>query len=132
MGPKCKIFHAKDLIMRIEAVPLTEDLVYDTYPQVVAKLQEFLTQDGVTKEMMCKVLGISYPTLMKFLTGEYMKHIGDKTYKLAYFFFEKLRNLEKKDKSDHRMKNENENPTGCHYNDAENLIMRIEDGEAQN
>ena len=47
----------KDLIMRIEAVPLTEDLVFDTYPQVVAKLKEFLARDGVTQEMMYNVLG---------------------------------------------------------------------------
>lgn len=59
---------AEDLIICIEAVPLTEDLVYDTYPQVVAKLQEFLTRDVVTNKMMCKVLGgISLETLAKFL-----------------------------------------------------------------
>ena len=41
---------AKDLIMRIEAIPLTEDLVFDTYPQVVAKLKEFLARrHGVTQ-----------------------------------------------------------------------------------
>ena len=36
---------AKDLIMRIEDVVLTEDLVYDTYPQIVAKLKEFFERD---------------------------------------------------------------------------------------
>ncbi len=49
---------AKDLIMRIEDVVLTEDLVYDTYPQIVAKLKEFIARDGVTQEMMSKVLGL--------------------------------------------------------------------------
>ena len=45
--------------MRIEDVVLTEDLVYDTYPQIVAKLKEFRERDGVTQEMMSKVLEIS-------------------------------------------------------------------------
>jgi len=94
---------------------LTEDLVYDTYPQVVAKLKEFLTQDGVTNKMMCKVLGgISHPTLTKFLSETYLQNVGDKMYKAAYSFFEKLRILEKMDKSEHRLKNEMENSTGCH------------------
>ena len=107
-------------MIRIEAVVLTEDFVYDTYPQVVAKLKEFLTRDGVTNKMMCKVLGgISPPTLTKFLSGEYTQRLGNETYKAAYeavcVFFEKLRILEKEDKSEERLKNEMENSTGCHY-----------------
>ena len=42
-----------------------------------------------------------------------MKSLGDKAYKLAYLFFEKLRILEEKDKSDRRLE-KTENPTGCH------------------
>jgi len=103
---------AGDLIMRIEAVVLTEDLVYDTYPQVLAKLKEFLTRDGVTNKMMCKV---SHPALTKFLSETYLQYVGDEMYKAAYVFFEKLRILEKQDKSEHRLKNEMENSTGCHY-----------------
>jgi len=41
--------------------------------------------------------GISTPTLTKFLSGEYMRNLGDETYKAAYVFFEKLRILEKMD-----------------------------------
>ena len=76
---------------------------------------EFLERDGVTREMMSKVLGISSASLLKFLSEEYMKSIGDKTNKLVYLFLEKLRILEEKDKSEHRLKNEKENPTGYHY-----------------
>ena len=96
---------ARELIECIEAVEneSTDDFVYDTYPQVLAKLKEFLTRDGVTNKMMCKVLGgISPPTLTKFLSGEYMRNLGDETYKAAYVFFEKLRILEKEDKSEER------------------------------
>jgi len=58
-------------------------------------LKEFLTRDGVTNKMMCKVLvGISPPTLTKFLSGEYMRNLGNET---AYVFFEKLRILEEMD-----------------------------------
>ena len=69
---------------------------------------------------MSNILGISSKTLRIFLSGEYMIRLGNTTYKLVYLFLEKLRILEKMDKSDHRLKNENENenPTGCHYNDA--------------
>jgi hypothetical protein len=94
---------------------LTEDLVYDTYPQIVAKVKEFLARDGVTHGMMSNILGLSSPSLRTFLSGEYMKTLGDKTYKLAYFFLEKLRILEEKGKSEHRLKNQKENLSGCHY-----------------
>jgi hypothetical protein len=49
-----------------------------------------------------------------------MKSLGDKVYKLAYLFFEKLRILEEKDKSDRRLE-KTENPTGCHYNNMLSL-----------
>ncbi len=65
---------------------------------------------------MINVLGISSASLL--IKGEYMKTLGDKTYKLAYFFLEKLRILEEKGKSEHRLKNQKENPSGCNYNDA--------------
>ena len=37
-----------------------------------------------------------------------MIRLGNTTYKLVYLFLEKLRILEKMDKSDHRLKNEND------------------------
>ena len=57
---------------------------------------------------MSNVLGISSKTLRIFLSGEYMIRLGNTTYKLVYLFLEKLRILEKMDKSDHRLKNEND------------------------
>ena len=66
-------------------------------------MKEFLTRDGVIQEMMCKVLGgISPKTLTKFLSETYLQNVGDKMYKAAYLFFEKLRILEKEDKSEER------------------------------
>ena len=41
-----------------------------------------------------------------------MQNLGNKTYKAAYLFFEKLRILEDTDKSEDRVKNETENPSG--------------------
>ena len=95
-------FHqcAEDLIERIEAVEnvSTDDFVYDTYPQVVAKLKDFLARDGVTQAMMRKVLGgIYHVALTLFLSGENVNKCG-KTYKAAYLFFEKFRILEDKSK----------------------------------
>jgi hypothetical protein len=57
---------------------------------------------------MSNILGISSKTLRIFLSGEYMIRLGNTTYKLVYLFLEKLRILEKMDKSDHRLKNEND------------------------
>ena len=57
---------------------------------------------------MSNILGISSKTLRIFLSGEYMIRLGNTTYKLVYLFLEKLRILEKTDKSDHRLKNEND------------------------
>ena len=63
------------------------DVVYNTYPQVVVKLN-FLARDGVTKTMMCKVLGeISSKTLKLFLSENKIQRLGNKTYKRAYVFF---------------------------------------------
>ena len=36
------------------------------------------------------------------------------------------RNLEEIDQSQHRLKNEKENPSGCNYAGAEDLMKRIE------
>jgi len=98
---------ARELIERIEAVEnvSTEDFVYDTYPQVVVKVKDFLARDGVNQAMMCKVLGICNKTLVVFLSEEKVNKCG-KTYKAAYLFFEKFRIMEGKDKSEDRVKNE--------------------------
>ena len=79
------------------------------------KLEKFLTRDGVTNKMMCKVLGgMLSKTLKLFLSENTVQTVGDKTYKAAYVFFEKLRILEKEDKSEERLKNEKD-PSGCHF-----------------
>ena len=41
----CHYYGGKDLIKRIEDVILTVDVVFDTYPQVVAKLKEYTVND---------------------------------------------------------------------------------------
>jgi len=62
---------------------------------------------------MRKVLGgINHVALTLFLSGENMNKCG-KTYKAAaYLFFEKFKILEDTDKSENRVKNETENPSG--------------------
>jgi len=85
-------FHqcAEDFIELIEAVENVSTVVYDTYPQVVVKLNHFLARDGVTKTRMCKVLGGIYQEKLDlFLSGEYV-YKGNEMYKAAYLFFEKL------------------------------------------
>ena len=95
---------ARELIECIEAVEneSTDDFVYDTYPQVIVKLKDFLARDGVTKTMMCEVLGICTKTLTFFLSGENV-YKGNEMYKAASLFFEKFRILEENDKSKDRV-----------------------------
>ena len=82
---------ARELIECIKAVEVsTDDFVYDTYPQVVVKLNHFLAQYGVTQAMMCEVLGgIYHVALTLFLSGDNVNKRG-KTYKAAYLFLRSL------------------------------------------
>lgn len=105
---------ALQLIQRINAVEgVPEDLVYDTCPQVVAKIKEFLQRDGMTKANLLAALGdINGNSMNKFLSGKKQDQCGNVTYRAAYVFFEKLRILEGKKKSAARLKNESEHPSG--------------------
>ena len=105
---------ALQLIDRINAVGgVPENIVYDTCPQVVAKIKEFLQRDGMTKANLLAALGdLNSNSLNKFLSGKKQDQCGNITYKAAYVFFEKLRILEGKKKSAARIKNEAEHPNG--------------------
>ena len=106
---------AENIIERIKAVDnvSTEDKVYDTCPQVVANIKGFLAREGVTKAMVLEALGgINSNSLNRFLSGKKQDQCGNVTYEGAYIFFEKLRILEGKTKSQARLKNERENPGG--------------------
>ena len=81
---------ARELIECIEAVENISTVVYDTYPQVVVKMVDFLARDGVTKTMMCEVLGGIYQRKLSwFLSGANVNKCG-KTYKAAYLFLRSL------------------------------------------
>lgn len=105
---------AMQLIDRINAVGgVPENIVYDTCPQVVAKIKEFLQRDGMTKANLLAALGdLNSNSLNRFLSGKKQDQCGNITYKAAYVFFEKLRILEGKKKSAARIKNEAEHPNG--------------------
>jgi hypothetical protein len=105
---------AEELIQRINAVVmLNTNAVYDTCPEVVAKIKAFLLRDGVTKAMLCTALGnINNNSMGRFLSGKKQDQCGNITYQSAYIFFEKLRILEGKAKSKARLKNEVANPNG--------------------
>lgn len=106
---------AENLIERVEAVESvsTEDKVYDTCPQVVANIKAFLARGGMNKAMVLAALGgLNSNSLNRFLSGKKQDQCGNVTYKGAYIFFEKLRILEGKTKSQARLKNESANPGG--------------------
>jgi hypothetical protein len=75
---------AEELIQRINAVVmLNTNAVYDTCPEVVAKIKAFLLHDGVTKAMLCTALGnINNNSMGRFLSGKKQDQCGNITYQL--------------------------------------------------
>ncbi len=116
---------ALQLIQRIHAVEgVPEGIVYDTCPQVVAKIKEFLQRDGMTKASVLQALGdINNGSMNKFLSGKKQDQCGNVTYRTAYVFFEKLRILEGKKKSAARIKNESEHPTGVRSSGKRQMLL---------
>ncbi|KAL7542598.1 hypothetical protein ACHAXR_012238 [Thalassiosira sp. AJA248-18] len=102
---KKKPSEAMKLIERINSIEgVPEDKVFDSCPEVRAKIQAFLERDGITKASLCVALGgINHNSLNRFLSAEDQKQSGNQTYKNGYIFFEKLRILEKKQKSSERL-----------------------------
>lgn len=106
---------AEELIQRILSVEgvTSENKIYDTCPQIVKKIKKFLQRDGMTKAALLKALGNrSASSMGSFLAGKKQDRCGNVIYRESYVFFEKLRILEGKPKSDARKKNEEENPSG--------------------
>lgn len=98
-----------DRILAVEGVPNTP--VYDSCPQLVKKIKEFLARPGMTKAAFLKALDdLNSNSLNRFLTGKGQDQCGNATYRLGYIFVEKLRILEGKPKSAARKKNELEKP----------------------
>lgn len=105
-----------DKILAVQNVP--EDApIYDSCPQVVAKIKAFLAQDGMTKAAFLRALGnLNSNSLARFVAGKKQDQCANITYKRAYTFFEKQRLLEGKAKSAARMKNESEQIGGFSTN----------------
>lgn len=99
---------AQALIDKIIAQDLPEDApIYDSCPQVVAKIKAFLAQDGMTKAAFLRALGnLNSNSLARFVAGKKQDQCANITYKRAYTFFEKQRLVEGKAKSAARMRNE--------------------------
>ena len=88
-------------------------IVYDSCPELVKKMKDFLDEPGVTKSDLCTALGgINSNSLRTFLMGKKQDQCGNVTYLRAYAFFEKKRIMEGKKKTARRVKNEAEKPTG--------------------
>ena len=88
-------------------------IVYDSCPELVKKVKDFLDEPGVTKSDFCTALGgINSNSLRTFLMGKKQDQCGNVTYPRAYAFFEKKRIMEGKKKTARRVKNEAEKPTG--------------------
>jgi len=88
-------------------------IVYDSCPELVKKMKDFLDEPGVTKSDLCAALGgINSNSLRTFLMGKKQDQCGNVTYLRAYAFFEKKRIMEGKKKTARRVKNEAEKPTG--------------------
>ncbi|KAL3770429.1 hypothetical protein ACHAWO_009509 [Cyclotella atomus] len=110
-------------MVQLEALQLIERIgnvegvssrpVYDSCPQLVKKMKDFLQRPGMTKSIMCLALGdINSGSLNKFLMGKGQDQCGNVAYREGWVFFEKLRILEGKSKSDARLSNELAHPKG--------------------
>ena len=92
---------------------VTNGIVYDSCPQLVKKIKDFLANNRVTKsDFMLALGGINSNSLNKFLAGKRQEEAGNVTYRRAYVFFEKYRMLMGEPKSAARMRNEVEHPYG--------------------
>jgi len=101
------------LMAKINATPANTSVVYDSCPEIVAKIKDFVAQPGVTKTDLCAALGdINSNSLRTFLMGKKQDQCGNVTYRRAYAFFEKKRVLEGGAKTARRLKNETEHPNG--------------------
>jgi hypothetical protein len=100
----------------VEGVP--DKIVYDSCPQVVAKIKTFLQRDEMTKATLMEALSrcsdknIQGTQLNRFLAGKKQDQCGSVVYNSAYIFFEKFRILEGQNKTKARLKNEAEQRRG--------------------
>jgi len=120
-GPpkKSKAMAKAEMDLYIEQVLATftsqdePEFVYDSCPEVIKKIKEFLNRDGVTKASFLRALGLGNATsLNRFLTMKKQDGCGMLAYPRAYFFFEKMRILENNPKSRKRLENEMTHPSG--------------------
>lgn len=109
-----------DLMRRVNEVEGVsyENGVFDTCPQVITKIKAFLSRDGLTKADFLRhgLGGVNSGSMNTFLASKKQDKCGNVTYKRAYEFFERLRILEGKPKSQARLKNEVEQPNGFSTN----------------
>ncbi|KDO16122.1 hypothetical protein SPRG_18342, partial [Saprolegnia parasitica CBS 223.65] len=103
-----------DRLAQIEAVELPEKLhVYDDCDVVRDHLQQFILAKECTQVALSAHLGFSVASLRKYLAMHGKREgSGSIVYKTAYFFFEKLRLLENKPKTNKRLKMEKTMPQG--------------------
>ncbi|EQC40697.1 hypothetical protein SDRG_01772 [Saprolegnia diclina VS20] len=103
-----------DRLAQIEAVELPENLgVYDDCDVVRDYLQQFIIAKECTQVALAAHLNFSVASLRKYLAMRGKREgSGSIVYKAAYFFFEKLRLLENKPKSNKRLKIEKTMPQG--------------------
>lgn len=106
---------ALELIKRIDEVEGVsyENGVYDSCPELVVKIKDFLQRDGMTKSLLLLALGgQNSNSLNRFLAGKSQDQCANVIYRTAYEFFEKLRILEGQPKSSARLRNEMQRPNG--------------------
>lgn len=104
-----------ELIDRVNNVPgvSANDGVYDSCPHLVSKIKVFLQRDGMTKAALLEALGgVNSNSLNRFLSAKNQDQCQNIVYKAGYTFFERLRILEEKPKSNARLKNEKKYPNG--------------------
>ncbi|KAK1738331.1 hypothetical protein QTG54_011000 [Skeletonema marinoi] len=119
---------AIDLISLVHSVQLDddEDEIYDSCPVVAEKITRFLKMDGVNKKIFLEHAidqKDGYVQLKAFVDGSNQAECANKTYGKAYIFFERLRLLEGREKSEERLRNEALYPYGISTNKPDAQIV---------
>lgn len=86
--------------------------IYDSCPELVAKIEHFLQKDGVTRVMFLAAIDVHGNSLRAFLKGKDQEQSSNLCYPQSYAFFEKMRIHDGAPKTLRRLQNESYLPHG--------------------
>jgi len=97
----------ENIFTQIESVDIEDEAVYDDCNEVRRKIRNWLAEVGANQSQLPKHLGVQYKQVYDFLARKGPADgAGTVVYPLAYLFFERVRLLNNKQKSNRRLQAE--------------------------